>query len=105
MPAGTKIQLGDREYLLAPMNIKTMKAHQDLISQMSKPSFDVMGQLDSFAALVQAAIQRTVPDVTLDEIEANVDMGNIPALMEALFRVSGFVAPAGELAPGKVSSN
>ena len=56
MPAGTKIQLGDREYLLAPMNIKTMKAHQDLISQMSKPSFDVMGQLDSFAALVQAAI-------------------------------------------------
>lgn len=105
MPAGTKILLGDREYLLAPMNIKTMKANQDLISQMTKPGFDVMGQLDAFTALFQAAIQRTVPDITLEEIEENVDMGNIPALMEALFRASGFVASAGEMAPGKVSSS
>ena len=105
MPAGTKIVLGEREYLLAPMNIKTMKAHQELISQMTKRGFDVMAQLDSFTALVQAALQRTVPDITIDEIENNVDMGNIPALMEALFRASGFVAKAGEQAPGKVSSN
>ena len=105
MPAGTKIILGDREYLLAPMNIKTMKVHQDLIGQMTKPGFDVMAQLDSFTALVQAAIQRTVPDITIEEIENNVDIGNIPALMEALFRSSGFVAQAGEMAPGKVSIN
>lgn len=105
MPVGTKIQLGEREYLLAPMNIKTMKAHQNLIVQMTTPGFNVIDQLDAFTTLVQAAIQRTAPSITLEEVEENVDMGNIPALMEALFRSSGFVAPSGELAPGKVSSN
>ena len=104
MPAGTKIQLGEREYLLAPMNIKTMKAHKDVISCMTKPGFDVMDYLDSFTALVHAAIQRTVPEITLDDIEEHVDIGNIPALTEALFLASGFVASAGEMAPGKVSS-
>ena len=104
MPAGTKIVLGEREYLLAPMNIKTMKTHQELICQMTKPGFDVMDHLDAFTSLVQGAIQRTVPDISLEEIEESVDIGNIPALMEALFRASGFVAQSGELAPGKVSS-
>ena len=100
MPSGTKISLGDREYFIAPMNIKTMKAHQELISAMTKPGFDVMEQLDAFAELVRAALSRTVPSITLDEVQEGVDMGNIPLLMEALFKASGFESKAGEMAPG-----
>lgn len=105
MPAATKIKIGDREYELAPMNLKTMSAHKEFLKELMSRDFDVIENIPRFQALVKDALSRTVPDITDAEIESGVDMGNIPDITTALFQVSGFVSKAGETKPGKVSKN
>ena len=105
MPAASKIKLGDLEYALAPMNLKTMETHKDFLVELMGQNFNVIGHIPQFRALLKDALMRTSPDISEEVIENGVDMGNIPDIVKALFEVSGFAAKSGEPKQGKVSRN
>ena len=103
MPAATVIKLGDIDYPLAPMNLKTMETHKDFLVLLMGQDFNVIGHIPQFKALLKDALTRTNPGISDEAIENGVDMGNIPDIVKALFEVSGFTAKSGEAKPGKVS--
>ena len=105
MSRPTKVMLGDQEYLLAPMNLAVMEQYQELITEMTKPNFNIVGRANEFAELLHVALQRKSPDILLADVKREVDMGNMADMINALFSASGFVAAEGEARPGKVSTN
>lgn len=96
---GTALNLGGHDLVLAPLTLDQIQA---LTAQIEK-----LGAVANMADLVatalpviHASLMRNYPDMTLEDVRALVDVGNIRKASQAVIGVSGFeFAEPGETTP------
>lgn len=103
MIRGTSITLGEKAYLLPPLNAAALELHAEFIQKALSKGLaedDTIKGVSTIAELVYLALKRNYPDMELADVKNHIDFGNMHDMMECLFKTSGFVATAGESAPG-----
>lgn len=90
MIKGTDIELGGTVYTVPPLNLASLERFQDRLATYN-------GGIDkeSVAFVVEvahAAIKRNYPQMTIDELKENIDLGNIRDIFGAVMNISGLMA-------------
>lgn len=99
MIRGTVITLGDKRYVMPPMNVATMELHKEFFKGVASgtvPIEDMMDKLGIIADIVHRCLCRNYPDLKLELVQEHVDMGNMEELMGAVAKTSGLVLTTGE---------
>lgn len=90
---GTEIIFGGSSYILAPLNVATVKQYQDQIKAVYSGSIP---DIVLVAKLVHASLRRNYPDMALEEVEEFIDYGNFYNAWEALMNLSGLAVQVGK---------
>ena len=97
MIEGVDINLGGIVYTVPPLSFKQLRILQpklDILQQIGNmPSDD---QLAVVSEIVHMALSRNYPDITLDQVNENLDLGNMKKVLPAILGVSGLVTTVGE---------
>jgi hypothetical protein len=95
---GTKISLNGKDYIVPPLNFKSIKKLQPVIENLTKVDLNMSGdQIDSVCEIVHTALIRNYPELTKDEVLDGLDLGNAHSIIMAIMGASGLKAvPAGE---------
>jgi len=93
---GEKLILGGREFIVPPINLKRLKNLLPLIESLTKET-DTLKQMDGTSQILHAALSRNYPEITLDEVEEMIDLGNFMSVLKAVLGGSGFL-PGGAMA-------
>jgi hypothetical protein len=84
---GITLTLGDRDYVVPPLNFRTLQALQ---SRLEKFSGGVDAEsLDLVVDSLHGAITRNYPTLTRDDCIDMLDLGNMEEVMQAVMDVSG----------------
>ncbi|RYF34093.1 MAG: hypothetical protein EOO21_05145 [Comamonadaceae bacterium] len=99
---GVPIKLGRTTYVLPPLALGAIKRHAAQIQKFGELSLNE--QMDLTSAIALAALKRNYPDMTLERVDALVDLRNMGDVFAAVVQSSGFTAQtpgkaAGEAAP------
>lgn len=97
---GTPINLGGKNWILPPLNATALKIHGDDISKSVENT--PAQHLALVSELTFLSLRRNYSEVTRDEVDEMVDMGNFMEVFVAMMKVSGLVYESGE-AEGKPS--
>ena len=97
---GSKINLGGNDYIVPPLSFKHLRTLEEKIAALSgiktKPTAD---QLSAVIEIVHAAITRNYPDITKEQLEDWLDIGNMKTVIPAIMGMSGLVS-SGESVAG-----
>lgn len=102
---GQKLNLGGRDFIVPPLNIKALRILGPRFNQLQKiaDSGDLAemfngDNLDTLVDVVHAAIVRNYPDVTREEMEDLIDLANLQPLFMSICGQSGLQqkGPRGE---------
>lgn len=96
---GVTIRLGRRDFVVPPLNLRAVRKVEKLLPVLEGRPGEV-SFLDAAVEVLHLAILRNYPEVTRDEVEDMVDLGNLPRLIEAVMNVSGF----GPKGPGSLAA-
>ena len=88
---GTKVSLGGALYLLPALNFRQIKALKPQLEALSQPAESQEAFMDNAAVVVQAALSRNYPDVTLDAVADMLDLNNSQEAVKAIMGQSGLV--------------
>jgi len=87
---GVKVTLGQQTYVVPALTIKQVRSMSDDIGAIKvivgEPT---PGQIDSMLRIVQAAVSRNYPDMTVEQLEEVVDLNSLPVVMKAINGQSG----------------
>ena len=92
MIEGTIVKMGEGEYTIAPLTFKQLRTLQpkiDLISKMD--GTPTPEQMDAVVDIIHASVTRNHPDVTKDQIDDVLDLGNVQLAMASVMGASGMV--------------
>lgn len=104
MIPGIKLTIGDEEYVVPALTLgqlrnegmlDKMKQHDAKLAD-AETYFDA---LDIRAEIILAALQRNYPDVTLDKLRDQLDLGNVSDIWNAVMGASGMIKTSGEASP------
>lgn len=102
---GIKVNLGGKEYTVPPINLKALRQLGPKFASMAKAvdTGNISGlfegaQLDTMLEVILSAMSRNYPDLTKDDLEEVVDLGNLVDLFGAVCAQSGLKKQEG--APG-----
>ena len=96
---GTLLNLGGVEFVMPPLNLDQVNQFQEAIKSLGQKASPAENMEDALP-IIQAALSRNYPDLTLDDLRGLIDMGNYTSATRALVTSSGFIsAKAGEPAP------
>ena len=90
---GTAIKIGDRTFVVPPLNLARIKRLRPDIEALSSMKLDAMmtdEQIESVVRILHSALSRNYPEITIDEVEDIIDLGNLIPVVQAMMRVSGF---------------
>ncbi|WP_457425673.1 hypothetical protein [Roseateles sp. P5_E7] len=97
--SGLTLTVGGRVIPLLPLNFKQLKAQKENIRLMTVGGFtDAYQIFDTLAPVIHASLQRTVPELTLEEVDEALDQPTAVALANEVIRLSFPQTPAGEMA-------
>jgi len=102
---GTWVMIGETEFKVPPLNFRALREHMDSINRLSNLRNGASPGPQDFAsisAVVHAALARNYPQITLDEVEDMLDIGNMTEVLNAVMAMSGLVRREGE--PGEVKA-
>ena len=89
---GAAVRIGETTYVCPPISVRQYRQHRDKLHRLAAvaglPSDD---ELTAIVAVLHAALSRNYPDLTVEQLEDMIDVGNIAALIRA---VTGQAAPA-----------
>lgn len=88
--AGHSVQLGGATYHVAPLALGAVKRLAGQIQSFQ--SADLAAQVDVAVQVLHASLVRNHPDLTTEQVEELVDMGNMQSLFGQVMALSGFVA-------------
>ena len=86
---GVTIKLGRRDFIIPPLNLKAVRKVEKLLPVLEGQAGEV-SFLDAATEVLTLAVQRNYPEITREEIEDMVDLGNLPRLIAAVMAASGF---------------
>lgn len=100
---GITLTLGDRDYVVPPLNFRTLQALQ---ARLEKFTGGVDAEsLDLVVDSLHGAIQRNYPETTREECIDLLDLDNMEDVMQAVMDVSGLKRKALEREALEASSN
>jgi hypothetical protein len=87
---GTKVTMGGRDFILPPLTLKALR--------LLGPKIKVLGQINdvpteeqvgAMVEVVHASTVRNYPDMTPEDLEDLLDLGNLPTVFQAIMSSSG----------------
>ncbi|RZL33758.1 MAG: hypothetical protein EOP35_17145 [Rubrivivax sp.] len=99
--SGLTLTVGGRVIPLLPLNYKQLKAQKENIRLMTVGGFeDAFHIFDTLAPVIHASLQRTVPDLQLEDVEEALDQPTAVVLANEVIRLSFPQAQPGETTDG-----
>ena len=87
---GVRVTLGQQVYVVPALTIRQVRAmSEDLAAIKSIVGEPTPEQTDSMLRIVQAAVSRNYPDMTVEQLEEVVDLNSLPVVMKAITGQSG----------------
>ena len=89
---GAWVQIGDKEYKVAPLNFKSLRTLAGEIGKLQQmkgggmPDAEQMGIL---CRLAHASLQRNYPEMSEDEVADNLDFSNFGTVLKAVMGQAG----------------
>lgn len=98
---GITVRMGGADYVVPALTLRQLKKLKDKLGALRQisPLAASEGQLEPLVDVIHAALSRNYPDLTREEMEDLIDLGNIGQLVAAVVNVSGLV-PKGEVKAG-----
>ena len=101
---GVAVRIGDRDWIVPALSFRQLRRLQPSFQTLGRigPAMDA-AQIDAVVEIAQAALSRNYPEITREQTEEMLDLGNARAVLGAIAGVSG-LQPAGEAAAGSRST-
>lgn len=98
---GAWVQMGMEEYRIPPLGFGAIKELPDKLSALKGMGAVPTGeQMDVVAEIVQMAMKRNYPDITVGEVFDKLDLGNFSIVFNAVLSMNGYrSAKPGEAPP------
>jgi hypothetical protein len=99
---GVAINLGGREFILAPLSLIQVEALEEQINGLSNnEGLSLGGAVAKGLPIILAALQRNYPDITAEALKPLLDLANIAEATRIIINASGLTRtiPPGEPAP------
>jgi hypothetical protein len=104
MIEGVKTNMGGIEWVVPPLNIRQIRTLGPKLAELGGLSAAATAeQLDIIVEVVQRALTRNYPDVTIEQVEEMLDLGNANDIILAIMGLSG-LASKGEAQAGSQST-
>ena len=87
MIPGVKIPMGDHEYEVPPLTLGQLRRLQSRLADLS--SGDTALVMGAVCEIVQAAMSRNYPNLTVENVEELIDLGNRERVIAAVLGNSG----------------
>ena len=100
----TTVKINEKEYTVLPLNLKTLIEISPLFDSMTKITEKNLPSEQDFkniVTIVHSALKRGNPDVTVEELEENLDTANMLTVLNTIMLASGAV-PTGEAKAGNL---
>jgi hypothetical protein len=83
---GIELKLGEREYIVPPLNLKRVRKLLPILQDViGKPVNELTEeQIDSLSEVVFQALQRNYPNITKEEVEDIIDFKNLRMVVGAV---------------------
>lgn len=92
---GTPFKLGKRMLILPPLSLLQLETFAQPLAEFKGISEGMSGgdikQISMIIDIVQAALSRNYPEITREEVGADIDFASAIPSMNALVKVSGLV--------------
>ena len=101
--SGVELKLGRSTYIVPPLNIAGHKRFRPFFQQAMRGEVDPndLANFDAVAEIVHCALVRNYPELTLEQVEFDLDPVNIGRAFEVVLGAAGFEpVPPGEARPG-----
>lgn len=89
---GVWVVLGVKAYKVPPLNMRSVRELMpklEGLSQLQRGSMPSPDQMMVIAEVVHAAMKRSYPSITIEEVEDSLDLGNMTDAFNAVMSVSG----------------
>jgi hypothetical protein len=93
---GTVVKMGGKDYTLPPLTLKSLRLLGPTIKELGAiADIPTPEQVSGMVALVHASAVRNYPDLTPEDLEELMDLGNLSEVFGAIMAASGLkkVAP------------
>src|ERR1700731_3390182 len=96
MIPGTTVNLGGQDYIVPPLALGQLRVLMPRVQQLAGLDATQMGdaQLKTLIEILTAALQRNYPELTTDQVENLLDLGNAVPVLNAI--LGGIKLPAAE---------
>jgi hypothetical protein len=89
---GIEISMGGKKWTVPPLTLKQIKKHEAQLKAISTASgTEAVAMADVAVELIHAAMSRNYPELTRDETEDLLDLGNLVAAINAVMGASGLL--------------
>lgn len=91
MIEGKTLNLGGTEYIVPPLNlghIRRLQKDIERINQLDARSLD-NDAVDTMLKIIHTGLSRNYPDMTMEQLEELIDLGNMREVTQAVLGVSG----------------
>lgn len=96
---GTRLNLGGQILIMPPLNLDQVRQFESVLPTLGKKG-STSENVEEALPLLHAALSRNYPDLTVEELRALLDLGNLLPACEALVESSGYTSAApGEAMP------
>ena len=101
MIPGVEVAMGDQTWLIPPLTLGQLRRLMPKVRQLTEVDA-TMGepQIGVLVEIVATALQRNYPDVTFEQVENLLDLGNAGAVLNAVLTGSGLKTRGSSLGEG-----
>ncbi|QDD62647.1 hypothetical protein EJD96_00060 (plasmid) [Herbaspirillum seropedicae] len=90
---GAQVKMGGKEWVIPALSLGQIKRLAPKIESLANMSNMLTSdQVSNVCEIVHAALKRNYPDVTIEEVEDMVDMGNMRQVIQTVMGQAGLVA-------------
>jgi len=93
MIPGIVVKIGDKKYLMPPMNVEIMELHGEFLQELMNKrgqTETVIHDIVRMAEIVCLTLKQNYPELSPAEVKRAVNFSNAHQFFEVLFKVSGF---------------
>ena len=86
---GVKIKLGEIEYVVPPLNLKSMRRLLPKLNTLKTSGLPGDEDLTTIVDVVHSALVRNYPNMTVEDVENGLDMVNMQGIVSQVLGQSG----------------
>lgn len=89
MVDGKSVKLGEKDYVVPPLNLKALRRLLPSIEQLKSSGIPSNEDMDVIVDIVHTALLRNYPELTKAEVEDGLDMANMKVVLGIVLGQSG----------------